>query len=269
MNVDMSQLAINNAISRSLTIAADDPTQRQFLGMIIEYIGPSASCLITTASNNSIASAVGAAGSEAADANFTVGATPGTIDLTNAAADTMGELVDFINGLSDYRARLVGCRRADDSDTTAALVAVSSQQAKVKGGLGLALDTSVCDHISFEVSSYDGTLPAGFVKTYDGPAGDFKRQAENRLTRFAGTNTYSGTDYFRVYEVDDVNKTDELIYTSLLSVVTAASTSAGGTTFAGDGIVGRRGRRLLVRAGAATSIAVTNNYAATKTICWN
>lgn len=250
---------INTPFKRNAGIAADDPTQRQFVGLIIQYIGSEQSCLLTAASNNSIASAVGSSGSEAADTNFTVGSTPGTIDLTNAAADTMGELVDFINGLSDYRARLVGTLRADDADVAGALVAVSSKQAKVAGGYAFAMDTSVCKHVSFEVSAFDGTLPPGFSKNYKGPASDYGRWAENRLIRFAGTNTYTGTDSFKVYEIDDVGATAELIYSSLLSTVTAASTSAGGTTFAGSGIIGRRGRRLLVRAAGASSFAITNN----------
>jgi hypothetical protein len=265
MNVDQAALAESTLVTRNVAINADDPTARQFVGMIVEYIGSSASCLITTAANNSIASAVGAAGSEAADANFTVGATPGTIDLTNAAANTMGELVDFINGLADYKARLVGCLRADDADTIGALVAVTSQQAKVANtGLALALDSSVCDHLSFEVSSYDGFMYSGTSKKTPQKESDAGRHAVNSLVRIAGTLAYTGADLFRVWEMDDFNKTETLIYQQLVSVVLAASTSAGTTTFPGAGITGKAGTRLLVRASAATTMACTNyNFQAT------
>ena len=258
MNADQAVLAGAMIQNRMMGIGADDPTQRQYLGIIIEYVGAQPSCLITTASNNSIASAVGAASGEVADPNFTVGSTPGTIDLTNAAADTMGEVVDLINGLADYKARLVACRRADDSDTTGALVAVSGIQAKVPGGLGLALDTSVCDHVSCEISALDGMIASGTVEGQVGSNGDSKRVAVNALVRVSGTLAYTGNDLFRVYEVDDENKTDELIYQQLVSVVIAATTVAGSTTFPGDGIVARNGRRLIVRASAATTMAVTN-----------
>lgn len=257
MNADQAIIAVNTTLVRSAGIAADDPTQRQFIGLIIEYVGAQNSCLITTASNNSIASAVGATGAEAADANFMVGLTPGTIDLTNAAANTMGEVVDFINGLADYKARLVSLRRDDDADTTAALVAVTSQQAKVKGGLKLAVDTSVADQVSFEISALDGGIIAGNLVGDSGVGSDYKFNAQNSLRRVDATLTYSGADLFRVYEVDDEAKTDELIYTNTISAILAASTSAGSEEFPEPGITARPGRRLIVRLSAASSIAVT------------
>lgn len=258
MNLSEAQLAASLVLPRSGGIAADDPTTREFVGMIIEYVGPQQSCLITTASNNSIASAVGATGAEAADANFTVGSTPGTIDLTNTAANTMGEVVDFINGLADYKARLVGLRREDDADTTAALVAVTSQQAKVSGGLRLAVDTSVADQVSFEISALDGTIVAGSTTGDSGLGSDWSRMAINSLRRVDATLTFSGADLFRVYEVDDEAKTDELIYQNTITAILAASTSAGSEEFGAPGIASRPGRRLLVRLSAASSIAVTN-----------
>lgn len=264
MNVDQASLAANLLVPRSNAINADDPTQRQFVGIIIQYIGSQASCLLTTASNNTIASAVGAVGATAADANFTVGATPGTIDLTNAAANTMGELVDFINNLSDYKARLVGCLRADDADTTAALVAVSGVEAKTSTGYGFAIDSSVADQVSFEISAYDGLIYSGTSKKVPRKDSDYGRQAINSLVRIAGTLAYTGADLFRVWEVDDFNGTETLIYQQLVSVVIAASTSAGTTTFPGTGITGRPGCRLIVRVSAATTMAVTNyNFQAT------
>lgn len=258
MNLAEAQLAQNSILYRAAGIAADDPTQRNFIGLIIEYVGAQQSCLITTASNNSIASAVGSTGAEAADANFTIGATPGTIDLTNTAADTMGEVVDFINGLADYKARLVSLRRADDSDTTGALVAVTSQQAKVAGGLKLATDTSVCKHVSFSISTLDGNIAAGSQVGDQGVDTDYSRRAVNFLRRVDTTLTYSGADLFRVYEVDDEAKSDELLFQTTISATFAASTSAGNEEWTAPGLACRPGRRLLVRFSAATSIAVTN-----------
>lgn len=268
MNNDQAELAINLAQNRSIGIAADDPTTRQFLTMIIKYVGAQASCLITTAANNSIASAVGAAGSEAADANFTVGSTPGTIDLTNAGADTMGEVADFINGLADYECRLVGCLRADDADTTAALVAVTSAQAKVSGGLGLAPDTSVAKNLTFEASCLDGGLAnsGNLGEAQVGLNNDNRRVSVNSLLRVAGTLTYTGADSFKVYEVDDENKTAALIYQQLISVVIGASTVAGSTAFPNSGIVAGNGKRMVVRLAGASSFAVTNFDAQTKTV---
>lgn len=244
--------------NRAMVASADDSTVAQFVGLIIEYVGSSASCLITTAANNTIASAVGAAGSEAADANFTVGSTSGTIDLTNASADTMGEVVDFINGLADYKARLVGCLRADDADTTAALVAVSSQQAKVSGGLALAVDTSVSKNLTCEISVLDGAIASGSTEGQVGFTSDSKVGAINALKELRATLTYSGGSTLAVYAVNDELKTSRLIFSTPIGSTLGATTVAGTATFGGDGIVGRRGERLLVRATGVTTFAVTN-----------
>lgn len=258
MNLNDALLAQNTVIYHAGAINADDPTQRNFIGMVIEYVGSSQSCLITTAANNTIASAVGATGAEAADANFTVGGTSGTIDLTNAAANTMGEVVDFINNLADYKARLICLRRDDDADTTGALVAVSGIQAKVSGGLKLAVDTSVADHVSFSISTMGGSIAAGSSVGDSGIESDNRRRAVNFLKRIDTTLTYVGADLFRVYEIDDEAKTDELLWQTLISATFAASTSAGTEEWPSPGLASRPGRRLLVRFSAATSVAVTN-----------
>lgn len=274
MNNNVASLTLMNLTARNvaMAVAADDPTTRQFVGMIIEYVGDQASCLITTAGNNTIASAIGAAGAEAADASFTVGATPGTIDLTNAAANLMGEVVDFINSLSGYKARLVSLRRADDADTTGALVAVTSQQAKVSGGLSLAVDTSVADHVSCELSMLDGTMFSGggvdkTVRQFAGLNGDYKRESLVELYQVDETLTYVGANVFEIIEVDDFRKSDEVIYSG---AIPGASTAAGSKSFGQlgvSGITARIGRRLIVRARAATSVAITSFVAYGKLKC--
>lgn len=260
MNSD--QIAVANGMARRFSAVAtgDDSTIRQFIGLIIQYVGSQASCLITTASNNSIASVIGALGAEAADANFTVGSTPGTIDLTNASADTMGEVVDFINGLADYKARLVGLRRADDADTTGALVAVTSQQAKTATGLGLAIDTSVAKQASCSISILDGRLANGSAEGSVGTDSDVARTAINELHQVDGTFTFTGTSVFEVIEVDDALKTDEVVYSNTIGAVIGATTVPGSKAFQanGVGLQARTGKRLLVRARSSSTFAVTN-----------
>lgn len=270
-NINDTQRMLNLGRNVSMSAGADDSTIRQFVGLIVEYVGAQASCLITTASNNSIASAVGVAGAEAADANFTVGGTPGTIDLTNAAADTMGEVVDFINSLADYRARLVALRRADDADTVGALVAVTSQQAKVPGtGLRLAIDTSVAKHATVEISALDGSMYSGggtssqspdtrTIRNMAGLNGDFKQNSLVELHQIDETLTYTGAAVTEVIEVDDFARTDEVIYSA--PTIPGATTVAGTKSFGQLGVSGvtaRQGKRLLVRLRAASSFAITN-----------
>lgn len=234
---------------------------RQFKGLIIEYIGSSASALITVDAT-SIACAIGAAGAEAADTTFTVGGTPGTIDLTNASADTAGELVDFINGLSGYKARLVGLRRSDDITTSGYFVAAASQQAKGNGGYAVNTAVAVAKHITAEISILDGNIYSGSdakAKYKGGVNSDYSRQSLVELHQVDETLTYTGTGTFEVIEVDDFNKTDEVIYSG---TIPGATTVAGTKSFGQLGISGitaRSGRRLLVRFRAATTLSAVTN----------
>lgn len=275
-NLQALQLMQANARNASMSVAATNPTIRQFVGIIIEYVGASASCLITTAAGNSIASKIGALGAEAADPLFTIGAAPGTLDLTAAAGDTMGEVVDFINNLADYKARLVGLRRSDTSSTTAYLVAVTDQQAKVAGvGLSLAVSTADAKQVTCELSMLDGNMFSGgnvdkTIRHFGGLNGDYKRNSLVELHQVDETLTYTGTGTFEVIEVDDKAKTDEVIFTS---TIPGASTAAGTKSFGSlgvSGITARIGRRLLVRfRGASTLSAITNLTVYGKLKCLN
>lgn len=71
----------------------------------IEYIGAEASCIIEIdEAAGTITSSIGAAGSEAPDANF---GAAGVIDISGAAYDTVGEIVEAVDGYTDYSAELV------------------------------------------------------------------------------------------------------------------------------------------------------------------
>jgi hypothetical protein len=111
----------------------------------IKYVGSEQSCIIkvTTAGTGNITSDIGDVGSEAADDNFTLpsGGTGGTLDVSDASADTMQEVVEFINSLDDYECELVGALPADSTDTTL-LADATGQQAKCDSGIYLYSDSS-------------------------------------------------------------------------------------------------------------------------------
>lgn len=261
----MSQFLGRNAM---FTASSTTANPRQFKGFIIEYVGASASALFTVGATT-LAMAIGATGAEAADANFTVGSTPGTIDLANAAANTAGELCDFVNNLTDYKCRLVGLRRADVISTSGYFVAASSQQAKVSGGYAAGIDTAVALHITAEISILDGQMFKGgagsdagikSIRRMAGIEGDYKKVSAVELHQLDETLTYTGAGLFEVIEVDDFNQTDEVIYSN---TIPGATTAAGTKSFGQlgvSGITARPGRRLLVRCRAASTLSAITNF---------
>ena len=110
-------------------------TPARVAGVIrIEYTGASASCKLTTSlAGKTINAKIGALGAEVNDAAF---GTAGTIDLTNAAFDTVAELVAAIDAYADYECTLV--------TGTGANVIVSAIQAtfQAKGRFAFIILTS-------------------------------------------------------------------------------------------------------------------------------
>lgn len=128
-----------------------------------KYVGSKQSCIIkvTAAGTGDITSDVGDLGSEAADANFTIGATPGTIDVSNAAANSMQEVVEFINGLDDYESELLGALPADLTSTML-LEDATGQQAKCASGIYLYSDSSYSKHHGAVIKASDFLWKSGF-----------------------------------------------------------------------------------------------------------
>lgn len=104
-----------------------EATPAEVIGLVrIKYTGSSASCKITTdVSAKTINAKIGALGSESNDAAF---GTSGTLDLTAAAVDTVGELKAVIDAYADYECEIV----TGASGTTITSVVSGTFQAKSK-----------------------------------------------------------------------------------------------------------------------------------------
>lgn len=203
--------------------------------MVIRYKGSLASGLIAVdAGTGDISSTVGALGAEAADANFTVGATPGTIDVSNAAVDTIGELVDFIDGLDDYDCWLVAGLRADDSDAAGRLITISATQAKTENGLELKKDSSTALNFTLAIRWKDSI-------------GSDDKETVSVLQEIISLNTYTGTSTIQVYEINPIQKTETLVRAQAGGLTTAEQTI--NLTAVGEGglYVSRPGNYLIVR----------------------
>jgi len=233
MGIDYDDLKIKED-KRWYVYAADDVD----IAFKIRYVGAEASCKIAVAADGKISSVVGAVGSEAADANFTVGATPGTIDPANAAADTIKELVNFINGLDDYECWSVDSLPDETSDDTLLLLLVANGQCK-NTDLNIYFDTSVRYAISMACGAADHL---------------FTVEGRENIVFLATVGIQTATSAaFNIYLVDDTAGTKELIDT-VGAITGGADLSFTATNLTADGVKSY-GKRLVVWAGG-TAVAV-------------
>jgi hypothetical protein len=212
------------------------------IGLVVRYKGSEASATVeVAATTGDITFKHGALGAEAVDDTIdsglgAEGTAPGVADVSDAAADTMGELVDLINASANWEAYLVDCLRSDDSKTL--LLTLSAAQANkglVPSGVRLYKDSSQNDNYDISLAIMNRQFPNGFTKT------------ENKICRVFGaveTNTFgSGTSYYKVYEINPITKTETLVFQRS----TAATTVQGTLSSADIDITSDEGNYLLVR----------------------
>lgn len=129
-----------SAASVAHAIAEDGDT-----AMFCKYIGTSACASIAIdAGTGDLTFTDGTCGAESATDTFECPvAAPlgGVIDVSNAACNTMGEVVDIVNASTDWRCQLFEALRTDTS--VDALATIAATQATGIGGLALNVDSSV------------------------------------------------------------------------------------------------------------------------------
>ena len=82
---------------------------------IVRYVGSEDSAQVTVASGD-LTFQHGDLASEAVDDTIDSGGDdPGVIDVSDANANSMGEVIDLINASANWEARIMGCLRADAS----------------------------------------------------------------------------------------------------------------------------------------------------------
>lgn len=137
-----SNLGPGDFRAASPSLGADDKS----IALLIQYVGPSQSGTVEVDANGDLLFKSGAVGAEAADTTVGLPTLNGTIDVSDAAALLMGQVVDNINASANWVAVMVDSIRGDDTTakgaTTAAFLVISASQAKVKGGLKINWDTS-------------------------------------------------------------------------------------------------------------------------------
>lgn len=135
----------------NFAVATDDSD----VGIIVKYIGASASGTVQVSAGDLLFKS-GVLSSEVAEATITgCGGTAGTLDVDNAACDTVGETVDRINASGTW----VAVRQDSiqgDNDAGNRYLDVAAQAAKVAAGYSVVWDSSVALHRTRAL------LPVGF-----------------------------------------------------------------------------------------------------------
>jgi len=209
-------------LARGAIIVADD----EDVAIEIEYMGSEASATVTVAADGNITFKHGDAASEANDTTIGGDADSGaTIDVSESTEDTMGEVVDLINGSANWRARLVAALRSDSATDTLLAMAESTVNAGTDWKVSLYKDTSTCFNLSVALET------GKFVTAADAA----KLACVNEISTLAkvwgmtGVSTYaSGTSKFQIYSV----VTDR--YGIVLSETKIFEEAAGNTTVSAD-----------------------------------
>lgn len=216
----------------------------------IRYVGPGAAADIDVDCPNS---KIDFRVDGVADANVQIGAVSGSIDCGNAAADTIGKIVKYLNGLDTYECIIIDALYGDATETGAVpnlLDSTGVQSTKVKDGWAACFDTNVFLAI--------GKACTRLTAAYQAPHLDeevFTSQMP-AVKRFTCTSTYAaGSSALNVYVREHVVGSEKLIY----SCAGAASTVAKEVDFsAGRGLKGSPGEDVVVRITNTNSCTVGN-----------
>ena len=175
--------------------------------IVLRYVGDEDSATVTV-SGGDITFQHGDLAAEAVDATIDSDDDDGVIDVSDGGADTMGEVVDLINGSANWEAVLVDCLRADASagyllDMGEFTLTPTTETCFLKKDTSAALNLSIALGET-GLQSFLGTSGTPFV-------GD----ADYYINATYGTyvNTYgSGTSLIQIYDMDPINHTEKLIF---------------------------------------------------------
>lgn len=224
------------------TLVADDGD----VALKVRYVGAQPSATVEVDSSGNLLFKHGVAGSEAADSTIQIGSTAGTITVSNASGNTFAEVVDHINGSSNWEAYLVGVLRADSSNaSTGSLLVMSATTIAPGKELDLLKDTSKVLNLAVRLGvreNVTGSEEKGAAEIYS----------------IVSTNTYaSGTSVIKVYEIDEVAKTETLVYQKTGGATTVEQTQTFVSNGRGALGVKKQGKHLLVK--IVGSAACTGN----------
>lgn len=225
--------ALATPVTQNITTTDTDPA------IVIQYVpalgtGASAATIAMETASQTLTFQVG--GSDPAGLDD-IGNTSGEIVVTGSAYDTMGELVDYINGRSAWRAYLVGALRSDLPSNLLLKTATSCIGAN---GLTFYSDTSTNLGISLAISGEK------FVSNgINGHVKDFEDECENEML-YGSFNVTCVSAPHILYYTGKQGSTETLITASKL-LTSASATLEGEEIPTGPFIQSTRGQRLIMR----------------------
>ena len=239
------------------------------IAMLVRYVGSTTSATVAVdAGTGDLTFQVGGVAYTGFECPV-AGALGGVIDVSNAACNTMGEVVDTINGnctgcSSDFRAVLIDSLRTDTSDD--ALVTIGATQVTRTDGLQLNIDTSVALIESralvpcrTNIACYLSGAPN--FSLLENPFGGLWPS----LQWFQGYSTYgAGTSNLYVYSVKPSNKTagSETVTTLWGPEAMGATTVVKQFSYWQNLLLpGRYNEKMIVRITNDTAMATTAGFA--------
>jgi len=239
--------------------------------ILVKYVGTNASGLVAVAAGGDITFTTGALSSEAADTSLECpvsGALGGVIDVSDAACDTVGEVVDIINGSSNWVAVPVASLRTDSSNDT--ITTISATQAKTVKGLALTADTTVAltstillapSNFSLDIGTYLAGSSMTAVALKVNPFINRTFLASSRAVSTYG----SGTSFHYVYEVTPTFKrvgASEVVNILHGPIAGGATTVLGNLVTLSDNnrIMSNPNSKLLVRVVNSAAMATVGHY---------
>lgn len=237
-------------------IAADDTD----IVMKIRYIGSGStpdtnnSGVVAVAANGSLTFTQGVQGSETATTEFECpvsGALGGIIDVTNAACNTVGEVLNVINASTSWRAVPIDALLGDDMNTR--VLTQAATRATTADGLSILWDTST----AFDMTVLMNEPSYRTIRPYLNGRNLNLRPFENQTTSVHianATSTYgSGTSNIRFYSTNlrfssntarAASETATLLYSEAGGATTVNKIFSSMSTV---GIYSQPGERLLAR----------------------
>jgi len=186
------------------------------------------------------------------------GALGGIIDVSDAACDTMGEVLDVINKSASWRAVLLGALAADTSNNALVLLA-ASQGVQKADGLILLGESTVTFEVTIALTQFKKAqdylggraVPGLALVPFKNPFDQY--QAALEFATLASTYG-SGTSSIEVYSVVgkfSPDRTYTEVATKIYSVAGGATTAAKVlkqyTDFGQYGLLGAQGAKLVVK----------------------
>jgi len=192
------------AASQAILRLDDEPVV-----MRIKYIGSEASGTVQVAASTSdMLFKHGDLSSEVADTTIKIGSTAGTIDVSDAAANTVGEIVDHINSSDNWEAVVIDALRSDTS--TAKFLTAAAASANTS--FDVNSDTSAALYLTVSLQN------AGLPSTGDDDSGQ-----KNNIVEIMSKNTFgSGTSTISVHSCTGTTETQ--VYTKAGGATTTEQT---------------------------------------------